>query len=218
VARQQYESARNGASQQVQALEAARARVTLARKAVADTVVRAPFAGLVADRGVSVGDWVNRGASVATVVRVDPLRVELTVPEQAVARIAEGQAVVLTVDAYPGRSFEARVRFVSPTLRADQRALTVEAILPNADGLLKPGLFASAEIETTADSALVVPAPVVQTSGATSRLFVGGDRVESASPPPEAGDMADVDGVAQGDLVVLDSRLLLGDGMRVTVN
>ena len=172
VARQQYESARNGASQQVQALEAARARVTLARKAVADTVVRAPFAGLVADRGVSVGDWVNRGASVATVVRVDPLRVELTVPEQAVARIAEGQTVVLTVDAYPGRSFEARVRFVSPTLRADQRALTVEAILPNADGLLKPGLFASAEIETTADSALVVPAPVVQTSGATSRLFV----------------------------------------------
>ena len=189
---------------------------------MADTVVRAPFAGLVADRGVSVGDWVNRGASVATVVRVDPLRVELTVPEQAVARIAEGQTVVLRVDAYPGRSFEARVRFVSPTLRADQRALTVEAILPNADGLLKPGLFASAEIETTADSALVVPAPVVQTSGATSRLFVvRGDRVEErvVATGQRAGDLVEiVDGVAQGDLVVVSAASPLGDGMRVTVN
>ena len=83
--RQQYEAAKNGAAQQFQSLQAARARVALARKALADTVVRAPFAGLVAERLVSVGDYVTRGMKVAVVVRVNPLRAELTVPEQFIS-------------------------------------------------------------------------------------------------------------------------------------
>src|SRR5690606_18814911 len=107
---------------------------------LADTAVRAPFAGLVAERLVSVGDYVTRGTRVATVVRIDPMRVELTVPEQAVSLVSVGQPVKLTVDAYPNDVFDARVKFVSPALRADQRALTVEAIAANADGRLKPGL------------------------------------------------------------------------------
>ena len=65
AARQQYEAAKNGAAQQYQALQAARARVALAHKALADTVVRAPFAGVVAERLVSVGDYVTKGMKVA---------------------------------------------------------------------------------------------------------------------------------------------------------
>ena len=159
AARQQYQSAQNLAEQSYRSLEAARARVALARKAVADTAVRAPFTGLVAERLVSVGDYVTRGTRVATVVRVDPLRVELTVPEQYVSLVKVGQPVRLTVDAYPGEEFAATVRFVSPSLRSDQRALTVEAIAPNADGRLKPGLFATALVrQPDAAPALLVPA------------------------------------------------------------
>ena len=106
AARQQFESAKNGAAQQYQSLQAARARVTLARKALADTVVRAPFDGIVAERLVSVGDYVTRGMKVAVVVRVNPLRVQLTVPEQFVSAIAVGQPVTFEVDAYPGRQFD----------------------------------------------------------------------------------------------------------------
>jgi membrane fusion protein (multidrug efflux system) len=73
--RQQYEAAKNGAAQQYQSLQAARARIALARKAVADTVVRAPFSGVIAERLVSVGDYVTKGMKVAVVVRVNPLRV-----------------------------------------------------------------------------------------------------------------------------------------------
>ena len=76
------------------------ARVALARKASADTVIRAPFAGQVAERIVSVGDYVTRGARVATVVRVDPMRIELTVPEQSVSLVKVGQPVRVTVEAY----------------------------------------------------------------------------------------------------------------------
>ena len=78
-------------TQQCQALLGARARVSLARKALADTVVRAPFAGVVAERLVSVGDYVTRGTKVASVMRINPLRVELTVPA-AVQRRGERRA------------------------------------------------------------------------------------------------------------------------------
>src|SRR6266550_3155857 len=149
AARQQYESAKNAAEQQYQALQASRARVTLARKALADTIVRAPFSGLVAQRMVSTGDYVTRGMKVAQIVRITPLRIELTVPEQFVASVNVGQPVSFAVDAFPGRTFEGKVRYVSPALRADQRALTVEAVVPNANAELKPGMFATAQIEQT---------------------------------------------------------------------
>src|SRR4029453_11284642 len=141
---QGYQMAQNSAEQSFRSLDAARARVALAKKALADTAVRAPLTGLVVERVVSVGDYVTKGAKVATVVRIDPLRVELTVPEQQVALIKVGQQVRLTVDAYPGEEFAATIKFVSPALRSDQRALTVEAVALNKDGRLKPGLFATA--------------------------------------------------------------------------
>jgi membrane fusion protein, multidrug efflux system len=180
ASRQQYEAAKNGAAQQYQSLQAARARVSLARKAFADTVVRAPFNGVVAERVVSVGDYVTKGMKVAVVVRVNPLRVQLTVPEQFISAVGVGQPVGFVVDAYPGRQFEGRVKYVSPALQAAQRALTIEAEVPNAKGELKPGLFATARIEQQAKTpGVLVPASAVQTSGGTSRVFVvNGDRVE----------------------------------------
>ena len=114
------------------------------------------------------------GTTVATVVRIDPLRVELTVPEQAVSLVKVGQPVRLTVDAYPGEVFEAKVRFVSPSLRADQRALTVEAVAPNTDGRLKPGLFATA-LDSAAASRrrrCSCPRRAVETVAGTSRVYV----------------------------------------------
>src|ERR1019366_9138050 len=76
AARQQYEAAKNGAAQQYQMLQAARARVSLARKAFTDTVVRAPFNGVVAERLVSGGDYVSKGMKGAIVVCVDPVRAQ----------------------------------------------------------------------------------------------------------------------------------------------
>jgi len=97
VARQQFQVAQNVAEQSYRSLQAARARIELARKAQADTTIRAPFSGVVAERVVSVGDYVTRGAHVATVVRVDPMRVELTIPEQAVSLVKAGQPVRISV-------------------------------------------------------------------------------------------------------------------------
>jgi RND family efflux transporter MFP subunit len=222
AARQQLEVARNAAAQQYQALQAARARLTLARKAVADTVVRAPFSGVVAERLVSVGDYVSKGTKVAIVVRVDPLRVELTVPAQFIAAVGVGRTVVFEVDAYPGRTFEGTIRYVSPMLEASQRALTVEAIVGNAKGELKPGLFATARIEQPEKTpGVLVPADAVQTLGGTSRVFVlAGDAVEErlVTLGQHVDSLVEVStGLRVGEQVAGANLAQLVDGLKVTV-
>jgi membrane fusion protein, multidrug efflux system len=220
AARQQLESAKNGAEQQYQALQAARARVALARKAASDTVVRAPFSGVVVERLVSTGDYVTRGTKVAQVVRIMPLRIALTVPEQFVADVKVGQPVSFSVDAFSGRTFEGRVRYVSPSLRAEQRALTVEAVVPNNNGELKPGMFATALIQQPNKvQAVLVPAAAVRVVSGTSRVFViAGDRAEERLVT--TGQVLDqlveiTAGLSRGEKVATANVPQLVDGVKV---
>ena len=221
-AERQYDVATNGAEQQYQALLAARARVAVAQKALADTVVRAPFAGVVGERFVSVGDYVTRGTKVASVMRVDALRIELTVPEQYVSAIDVGRAVTFEVDAYPGETFTGQVRFVAPSLNVDTRALTLEAVVPNGGGRLKPGFFATARIEQAAASpGILVPSTAVRTVAGTARVFVvAGDRAEEriVMTGQVVGDRVEIaDGLKPGERVVAKGVDQLTDGVRVTV-
>jgi len=218
----QYDVAKNGASQQYQALMGARARVTMAQKAQADTVVRAPFAGAVGERLVSVGDYVTKGTKVASVLRIDPLRVELTVPEQYVGAVAVGRSVTFEVDAYAGETFTGHVRYVSPSVTASTRAMTVEAIVPNASGRLKPGFFATARIEEAEQRpGILLPAAAVRTTAGTARVFViNGDRVEERivmTGQPEGDRVEIVSGLKAGERVAAGGVDQLVDGVRVTV-
>ena len=221
AARQQLEAAKNAAEQQYQALQGARARVTLARKAANDTTVRAPFAGLVAQRLVSAGDYVTRGMKVAEIVRITPLRVELTVPEQFVSSVAVGQRVSFSVDAFAGRTFDGHIRFVSPSLRADQRALTVEAVVPNDRGELKPGMFATALVEQAKkEPAVLVPEAAVRVVAGTSRVFVvSGDHVEEriVTTGQRTGALIELtSGLARGERVATEHVGQLIDGVKIS--
>jgi RND family efflux transporter MFP subunit len=221
AARQQYDAAKNGAAQQYQMLQAARARVALARKAVADTVVRAPFNGSVAQRLVSVGDYVTKGTKVAVVVRVNPLRVQLTIPEQFISAVGVGQTVNFEVDAYQGRQFTGTIKYVSPSLQAEQRALTIEAIVPNPTGVLKPGLFATARIERSErTSGVVVPREAVQVTSGTSRVYVvTGDHVDERiiTTGDTVGDLVEITkGLKSGERVATKNVGQLSDGMKVS--
>ncbi len=222
AARQQYQMAQNVAAQSYRSLDAARARIALARKAQADTTIRAPFSGIVAERIVSIGDYVTRGARVATVVRVDPMRVELSVPEQAVSLVKIGQPVKISVDAYPGEIFVAKVRYVSPSLRADQRALTVEAVMPNQDARLKPGLFATASIQQPVSApALLVPATAIETVAGTRRVYVvKAGKVEEriVTVGETMGAQVEItSGVSKGDAVATAPKGRLPDGAQLRV-
>lgn len=223
AARRQYDIARNNAEQQYQSLLAARARLALARKALADAVVRAPFAGVVEQRLVSVGDYVTRSTKVASVMRIDPMRVELTVPGQYLAAVAPGRAVSLQVDAYPGRTFAGRIRYVSPALKADSRALVVEAVVQNERGELKPGLFATAQIEQASGMpALLVPTSAVRTTSGTARVYVpstaGVVEERIVTTGDVSGNLIEItSGLTRGETVATSNVAQLADGVRVAV-
>jgi len=218
--KEQVEVKVNEARQLYQTLQAQGARVAMARKTLADTTIRAPYAGLIVEKLVSVGQYVPKGGKVAVLVRVDPLRVEMAVPEAAVSAVRKGQKVSFTVQTYPGRPFEGVVAYVGPALKADSRSLVVEAIVPNRRGELQPGLFATARIELPAGPPMpLAPASAVRTEAGVSRLFVvTNGRAELRFVQlgrAVDGQVEVLRGLKAGERVVTSAPTTLGDGAPV---
>jgi membrane fusion protein (multidrug efflux system) len=219
-AKAQYETTLNQVRNLFQLLQAQRARVAMARKALEDTVIRAPFSGLVAEKCVNVGSYAKKGEKLLTLVRVDPLRVELTIPEAAVAAIKKGQRVSFTVQSYPDRRFAGTIAYIGPALKAESRALVVEALVPNGNGMLQPGLFATARIELpAARPSIMVPTSAVRNEGGVFTLYVvKNDRVtlRIVQVGREADGMVEVvRGLAAGERVVRQAQDGLTDGALV---
>ena len=181
AAKAQYETTVNQMRQLYQSLLAQKVRVAMGRKAVEDTIIRAPFSGIIAEKAGNVGRYTKKGDRIATIVRIDPLRIELTIPEGAVAAVRKGQRVSFAVQSYPDRQFEGTIAYVGPAVRAESRALVVEAIVPNPKALLQPGLFATAHIDLpAARPSVMVPAAAVKNDAGVFKLFVAkNDRVEA---------------------------------------
>jgi RND family efflux transporter MFP subunit len=200
-------------------VEAASARASLAAQNVGDGAVRAPFAGVVTERYVEVGQYVRQDSRVVTIVSLDPLRLELAVPEAEVAQVKEGAEVTFRVAAYPDKKFKGSVRFVSGALRAQTRDLVVEALVPNPDKLLKPGMFADVELATGSRKLPGVPkASVLERDGKPHAFFVVDDRLEERvlSPGPESGIVLSVTkGATVGDKIVTTDPAKLVNGARV---
>jgi RND family efflux transporter MFP subunit len=216
-----YETTLNQMRNLYQQLQAQKARVAMARKALQDTVIRAPFSGLVAEKYANVGSYAKKGERLLTLVRVDPLRIELAIPEVAVAAVKQGQKVSFAVQSYPDRRFVGTIAYVGPALRAESRALVVEALVPNSSGMLQPGLFATARIELpAAHRALVVPAAAVWTDAGVPKLYVTkNDRAELriVQLGRELGEFVEVvRGLSAGERVVAKATTELADGALIT--
>ena len=217
----QYEAAVNGIRATVAALTSAQAQAGLASKAVADTTVRAPFDGAVAEKRISVGEYAGPGRVVAVVVRDNPLRLRIDVPEADIAHIEVGKAVSVSVAAFPDRLFPGVVKRIGASLKASSRTLPVEAEFDNSEGKLRPGLFAQGQLTLTGESrtALLVPESAVGTSGSSARVFVkSGDRVTErlVKPGRKIDGLVEIVGpIAEGDEVAIDKVSELADGIEV---
>src|SRR5262249_60475257 len=145
----------------------------------------------------------------------------LTIPEQFISAVGVGQPVMFEVDAYAGKQFEGTVKYVAPSLQADQRALTIEALVPNPTGVLKPGRFATARIQQPAKTpGVMVPAGAVQSSSGTSRVYVvSGDHVEEriVTTGETVGDQVEITkGLKAGERVATRNVAQLADGTKVS--
>lgn len=199
--------------------EAASARARLAAQNVGDGAIRAPFPGVVTERYVDVGEFVRQDSRVVTIVSLDPLRLEIAVPEAHVAKVAEGAEVSFTVSAFPGRRFAGKVKFVSGALRPSTRDLVVEALVDNADKALRPGMFADVELVTGSRKLPSVPASsLVVRDGKTRAYFVVDGRLEERvlAVAATVGDRVAVErGAKVGDKVVVGDPSKLSNGAPV---
>ena len=200
---------------------AASARARLAGKSVGDAVVRAPFRGVVAERYVSEGEYVRPDTRVATLVEIDPLRLELSVPEAAVHALQKAAEVEFQVAAFPGETFHGKIRYIGPAVRRQSRDLLVEAVVPNKDRRLLPGMFATAQLAVGAGAQPVVPEAAIKHDSEVDRVFVvAGDRLEErlVALGPRLGDAVAVQsGLRAGEQVVAPVTSDLRDGARVRV-
>ncbi len=181
------------------ALDAARERLRLlgvpddelAQMATADQptralAIRSPFAGTVIERVATEGAYVQTGATLYRVADLGTLWVQLEAYESDLPRLAVGQAVALTVEALPGETFEGRVAFIEPTVDARKRTARVRVEVGNADGRLRPGLFAEATVAAVADGTapLVVPATAPLFTGRRSVVYVETDTADGTAYAP----------------------------------
>src|SRR2546423_7276986 len=225
--REQYNAALAVASQSYAAVQTARAaadaakvQVEQAAKGVRDVVIYAPIGGYVSERPADVGEYISTSMKVATIVRTNPLRVRIDIPEQAISTVHTGQSVSVSVSTYPDRSFAGRVARVSPNVSQQSRTLTVEAEVENAENLLKPGQFATIRVLLPqSDPATLVPAAAVKTDGTTARVFVIKDGVAHerlVATGQTDGGLIEIKGNLSADELVATSNVdQLADGVPV---
>lgn len=147
-----HQAARNAVAQQLAVVDEQRAALALSRQEIGETVVRAPIGGAVKEKHAARGTYLPVNSQIVTLVRLDPLRVRAEIPESAAAEVRAGQAVTLAVNAFPGRTFTARVVRIGPSLNERTRALTIEAEVSNPQHLLRPGMLVRSQVITAKET------------------------------------------------------------------
>ena len=225
--KEQYESAIAQARQNYAAVEVARSNVAnaeaalaLARKNLSYAVIPSPIDGYVSERTADLGEYVSPTQKVATIVRTNPLRVRIDIPEQAIPDVQVGQAVSATTSAWPDRNFSGRIARIAPNVTASSRTLTVEAEIENGSGALKPGQFVTVRIlQPRPVSAVLVPSRAVVSDAGVNRVYVIKDgRAEQrlVQLGQTEGDLVQIkSGVAPDEKVATSNLEMLGDGVVV---
>ena len=197
-----------------------RSEVEIARQQLADTAIISPMDGAVSERQASVGQYLAAGTPVVTLVRMDPLRLRLAVPERESRTVQIGQPVELTVEGDPAQ-YQGRVARLSPAIAESNRTLLIEAEVSNPHGLLRPGSFAKGDIVVQAgETVLTVPADAIVTFAGIEKVLTVADgkavekRVRTGRRVGETVEITE--GVAAGDLVIVKPGNLVA-GQPVTV-
>jgi len=196
------------------------ARVDSARARVADTVIRAPFAGRVGLRRISVGSLISPGTVITTLDDTSVMKLDFDVPELFLSILESGLTVAANSVAYPDQDFLGRVSSVDSRVDPVSRSVTVRAELPNDEGLLKPGMFMTVRLSREPAPALVVPeAAIVPERGKVYVFAVVDGRAERREVQVgrrEPGRVELLAGVEEGERVVVEGTQKVRDGSAVT--
>lgn len=202
-------------------LATARASLALAEAQYAKTRIQAPFAGLIGLRQVSIGDVVQPGQAIVNLEAIDPLKLDFAVPDLLLARLAPGQTVDITVDALPGRRFTGDVYAINPLVDERGRSIALRALVPNADGALKPGLFARVRLGLAGAAAVIVPEQAVVARNGDFYIYRiaegAAEEVAVSLGERRDGQVEIIAGLAPGDIVVTAGQQRLQNRSKVEI-
>ena len=214
------QSARDEAASQ---LEVARANMALAEARLDRTRIRAPFAGVVGIRNVSVGGYVREGDDLVNLEDLATLKVDFRLPELYLARVRPGQTLEVTSDAIPAQRFAATLTAIDPLINEQGRSVVMRATLPNERRQLRPGMFARVRLilQQRADVAVVPEEALVPAPGNVQFVYRVVDgrahRVEVTTGARRGARVEILAGLQPGDVVVTAGQLKLRDGAAVQI-
>jgi membrane fusion protein (multidrug efflux system) len=220
ISKADYDKAHTACESSKWSVSAAEARKTLTAEALRDTEIKAPFSGMIVERFVTAGEYVRADSPVVSLVDVDALRVELTVPEADVTAIKQGMVVEFHTAANDnGPAYRGKIRYIGPSVRQQTRDAVVEAAIENPGHDLRPGMFVTAHLALGEQTLPAVPEASIRAEGTLRHVFMVVDgrledhlvQVDSA----RAGLVPVVSGLKAGDKVVADVTAEMRDGARV---
>ena len=204
------------------AYEMAQASLALVEARYAKTEIKAPFAGIIGLRVVSIGDYLKEGNDIVNLESIDPIKVDFRVPETFLRDVKVGQSMQIALDAMPGKTYDGKVIAVNPLLDAAGRSVVVRAQVRNQDVSLRPGMFARISLTTAAKrDAIIVAEEALVPQGTENFLFriVDGkaNRVKVETGQRRGGKVEIVSGIDKDDVVVTAGQARLRDGTPIAM-
>ena len=201
--------------------ESMQAAIAVRQRELKDTKIHAPFAGVMGARSVSSGQVIKKDTMLGTLVDLDPVKVEVNVPERFLSLLQLGQTIELRVAAFPGRKFSGLVYFIAPQVETNTRTALVKAKIANPDLRLKPGMFANLDLTLQLRAAaVIVPEPAIMVNADRAMLFVV-DKDSNAQLRPvklgvrQAGVVEIMEGVEAGQMVIVEGTQKVRPGSKV---
>lgn len=222
VTRQQYDDVTTRMALAESDVERARAALSIARQKMAKTKVYAPLSSRVKEKFAAEGDFVKNGARLFTLIQPHPLKLRFSVSERDVGKMKVGQDVTLKVDAFPNMDFVGKVKTVFPSLDEKTRTLAVEALVPDKEDVLKPGLFARVILYTGAlrDTVVIPNTALLYEGDKISVYVVEGDKAHEriVKIGNKYGDEIEIaEGIKAGEKIVTAGQQGLSEGTKVSI-
>jgi membrane fusion protein (multidrug efflux system) len=221
--RAQQSASESQLDEQQRVWEANRARLAAIESRLADRLIRAPFAGVVGLRNISIGALVEPGDLITTLDDDSVMKLDFSVPAVHLDRLAVDIPVKASTRAWEGRHFQGRIRSIDSRVDPVTRTIIVRALLPNPDHVLRPGMLMQVELQSRQRQAIVIPEECLVAQGLKKYVFVV-DRTDNTVERREVrtgtrrpGEVEVVEGLIVGELVITDGTLKVRPGSKVSI-
>lgn len=198
------------------------AQVELVQAQLRRANIVAPFAGKLGLSQVHLGDYVNAGQNIVNLQTVDPLRVDFSISEAYISKVAVGQAVLLHTDAYPQKTFTGKIEAIESLINSNNRTLNIRAIVPNKSGELIPGAFVEVTIQLGLQQQIIaIPQTSIVYAPEANYVFkaVNGKAVKEKVILGErdSNNIIVKSGIKDGDVIITAGQLKLHEGSPIVV-